>query len=73
MKPVSSQPGKYLRALPALGMFAGGAAYSLLPRGTFAENDTLFRAMIVGTVAGVTTLLIALIIQRKYSKRIENP
>lgn len=72
MKPVASQPKKYLRALPVFGIFAGGAAYSLLPSGMFAENDVLFRALIVGTVAAMSTLLLAMIIQRKRSDRIEN-
>lgn len=69
MKPAPSQLKKHLRSLPVSGIFAGGAAYSLLPREMFAENDALFRALFVGTVAAVTTLSLTLIIQGKRLER----
>ena len=46
------------RALPALGVLAGGLAQSLLPLGAFGRHDRLVRAAIVGLVAAVTAATI---------------
>jgi hypothetical protein len=68
METQQSQREQRLRLLPAAGILAGGAAYSLLPRGEFGTHDVLVRAFISGTVAGVSTLLLTWIMQRKNSK-----
>jgi len=49
------------RALPALGILAGGLANSLLPRGAFGAHDRAVRAAIVGMVSGVTAVLILIL------------
>jgi len=46
------------RRLPALGVFAGGLVYALLPAGAFGAHDFAARATITGAVAGVTAVLI---------------
>ena len=46
------------RALPALGVLAGGLVHSLLPVGAFGRHDRLLRVVIVGLVAGTTAALI---------------
>ena len=46
------------RFLPLLGLFAAGLVYSVLPHGVFGTYDFAVRAAVVGTVAGVTTLLL---------------
>ena len=46
------------RALPALGIFAGGLVHSLLPVGAFGVHDRAVRAAIVGIVSGATAALI---------------
>jgi len=43
--------------LPALGVFAGGFAYALLPSGAFGPHDLAVRAAISGAVAGFAALL----------------
>jgi hypothetical protein len=46
------------RFLPVLGLFAAGLVHSVLPHGVFGTYDFAARAAVVGTVAGVTTLLL---------------
>ncbi len=46
------------RALPALGIFAGGLVHSLLPAGAFGKHDRALRAVIVGLVSGAAAALI---------------
>jgi len=46
------------RFLPVLGIFAGGLAYALLPRGAFGTYDVASRAAITGAVTGVSCLLL---------------
>ena len=51
--------------LPALGVFAGGLVYSLLPTGAFGAHDVAARAAITGAVAGVTVVLILMLTNRR--------
>jgi hypothetical protein len=46
------------RALPALGIFAGGLANSLIPVGAFGTHDRIVRVAIVGIVSGAAAALI---------------
>lgn len=48
------------RFLPVLSLFAGGLAYALLPRGTFATHDVVIRAVMTGAVAAAAALLLTL-------------
>jgi hypothetical protein len=73
MEVQQSQQEKRLRVLPAAGMFLGGAVYALLSRGVFGAYDVLVRVVITGTVAAMSTLLLTWFMQRKISRRIENP
>jgi hypothetical protein len=50
------------------GLTAGASAYSILPRGMFDAYDTVFRVIIVGAVAGIVTLLGAILSQKRNSK-----
>jgi len=50
------------RVLLALGIFAGGLVYSLLPVGAFGAHDRVVRAAIVGIVSGATAMLIFILI-----------
>ena len=68
METQESQHPQRLRLLPAAGVLAGGAIHSLLPRGEFGAHDVLVRTGITATVAGMSTLLLTWIIQRKNSK-----
>jgi hypothetical protein len=47
--------------LPALGVFAGGLAHALLPTGAFGAHDVAVRAAITAAVAGVTAMLISML------------
>jgi hypothetical protein len=42
-----------------LGLFAAGLVHSVLPHGVFGTYDFAARAAVVGTVAGVTILLLS--------------
>ena len=53
------------KLLPALGVFAGGLANALLPTGAFGAHDFAARAAITGAVAGVTAVLIFMLINRR--------
>jgi hypothetical protein len=46
------------RALPAIGILAGGLVHSLLPLGAFGRHDRLLRAALVGMVAAATAAII---------------
>ena len=46
------------RLLPALGVLAGGLAYTVLPRGAFGASDVASRAAVTGVIAGAASLLI---------------
>jgi hypothetical protein len=54
--------------LPALGVFAGGFAYALLPTGAFGALDFAARAAITGAVAGVTALLVSMLTNRRVTR-----
>jgi hypothetical protein len=47
------------RFLRVLGLFAAGLVHSVLPHGVFGTYDFAARAAVVGTVAGVTILLLS--------------
>jgi len=49
------------RFLPVLSIFAGGLIYAVLPPGAFGTYDVVSRAAIIGSVAGVTCLLILML------------
>jgi hypothetical protein len=49
------------RALPALGVLAGGLVHSLLPLGLFGTHDRVIRALIIAVVSGGTAALIFLL------------
>ena len=53
------------RLLPVLGVFAGGLVYALLPTGAFGAHNLAARAAITGAVAGVTAVLISMLINRR--------
>jgi hypothetical protein len=53
------------RRLPALGVFAGGLAYAMLPAGAFGAHDFAARAAITGAVAGVAAVLIFMLTNRR--------
>ena len=50
------------------GLMAGALTNSILHRGTFSVYDTAVRAILVGAVAGIVTLLGALLSQKRNSK-----
>jgi hypothetical protein len=56
------------RFLPVLGLFAAGLVYSVLPHGAFGTYDFAARAAVVGTVAGVTTLLLFVLTKRRAAR-----
>ena len=56
------------RFLPVLGLFAAGLVHSVLPQGAFGTYDVAARAAVVGTVAGVTTLLLFVLTKRWASR-----
>jgi hypothetical protein len=58
----SKETGMMRRALPALGILAGGLVHFLIPVGAFGAHDTVVRAGIVGIVSGVTAMLIFILI-----------
>ena len=61
MKALGSQQAGIRRLIPALGIFAGGAVYSILPRGSFGAYDMLVRVVIPAVVAGSAVLVLALV------------
>ena len=54
--------------LPALGVFAGGFAYALLPSGAFGPHDLAVRAAITGGVAGLAAVLILMLTNRPVTR-----
>lgn len=54
--------------LPILGVFTGGFVYALLPTRTFGAHDLAVRAIITGTVAGVTAVVIFLLTNRRVNR-----
>jgi membrane associated rhomboid family serine protease len=54
--------------LPALGVFAGGLAYVLLPTGGFGPHDVAVRAAITGAVAGLAAVLILMLTNRPLTR-----
>jgi hypothetical protein len=68
MKPQTSTQIGMRRVLPVLGVFAGGAAYSVLPRGVFGEYDMLVRIAVTGVVAAATTLVLLLVERNRMAR-----
>ena len=54
--------------LPALGVFAGGVTYALLPTGAFGPHDVAVRAAITGAVAAIAALLILMLTNRPIAR-----
>jgi len=54
--------------LPALGIFAGALAYTLLPTAAFGAHDVAVRASVTGAVAGVAAALILALTGRSVAR-----
>jgi hypothetical protein len=52
------------RLLPALGVFAGGVVYAVVPHGAFGSHDVMARAAVAAAAAAVTCLLILTLSKR---------
>ena len=65
------RPHGHRRFLPILGVFAGGLVNALLPPGLFGAHDFAARAVVTGAVAGVTAVLIFMLIQSTRHSLIE--
>ena len=61
----STTERRFTRFTPALGMFAGGLAHSLMPRGTFGAYDFAIRATIDGVVAGIIVYFFILALNKR--------
>jgi hypothetical protein len=64
--PISTcdNPTMRSRVLLVLGLFAGGLAWALLPRGAFGRYDVAIRGALTGAVAGVSCLLVLTLTKR---------
>ena len=51
--------------LPVLGIFAGGAVFSIVPHGAFGTHDAFIRAVITGIVAGLTAFFISVAVTKR--------